>query len=187
MRPNDISYRVIGAAMAVHTALGPGLLESAYEKALCREFENRKLQSRRQVRIPVEYEDLRIADAFTIDFIVEELVIVEIKSVERVPAVHRTQLLSYVKLTKLPLGLILNFKVAHMRDGMTSLDSAQPAHSPLRPLFPSVPLTRRLAVREINTEAPHVPEFRVPRLEPPLGGERTDLGERARQRFVDEP
>jgi len=126
MRPNDISYRVIGAAMAVHTALGPGLLESAYEKALCREFENRKLQSRRQVRIPVEYEDLRIADAFTIDFIVEELVIVEIKSVERVPAVHRTQLLSYVKLTKLPLGLILNFKVAHMRDGMTSLTRRSP-------------------------------------------------------------
>src|SRR4029078_9657828 len=99
MRPNDISYRVIGAAMVVHTALGPRLRESAYEKDLFRKFENRKLQSRRQVRIPVEYEDLRIADAFTIDFIVEELVIVEVKSVERVPAVHRTQLLSYVKLT----------------------------------------------------------------------------------------
>ena len=127
MRPNDVSYKVIGAAMAVHTALGPGLLESAYEKALCREFENRKLQFHRQVRISVAYGDIRIANAFTVDFIVEDLVIVEIKSVEHVLPVHRAQLLSYLKLTKLPLGLILNFKVAHMRDGITRLVNAPEA------------------------------------------------------------
>jgi len=127
VRPNEISYAVIGAAMAVHSALGRGLLESAYEKALCREFENRKLQVRRQVRFPVAYEGIHIANAFTVDFIVEEVVIVEIKSVEIVLPVHRTQARSYLKLTKLPLGLILNFKVAHMRDGITRIADAPEA------------------------------------------------------------
>ena len=127
MRPNEISYKVIGAAMAVHTALGPGLLEAAYEKALCREFANRRLQFRRQVRISIMYDDVEIANAFIVDFIVEDALLVEIKSVDSVLPVHRTQARSYLKLTKLPLGLILNFKVAHMRDGIIRIANAPEA------------------------------------------------------------
>jgi GxxExxY protein len=118
MRPNEISYRVIGAAMAVHSALGPGLLESAYEKALCHEFTRLKLRFRRQVPLAVEYDGVKLSPAYKVDFIVENCVVVEIKAVEKLLGVHRTQLLSYINLAKLPLGLLLNFKVAHMRDGI---------------------------------------------------------------------
>jgi len=118
MRPNEVSYKVIGAAMAVHSALGPGLLESAYEKALAHELTRRKLQYRRQVRLPVDYDGVKLSPAYKIDFIVENCVVVEIKAVEKVLPVHRTQLLSYLKLAKLPLGLLINFKVPHMRQGI---------------------------------------------------------------------
>jgi GxxExxY protein len=119
MRPNEISYKVIGAAMKVHTAKGPSLVESAYEKCLCRAFSNAGLQFRRQVALPVEYEGVQISPAYKVDFIVENCVVVEIKCVEKVLAVHEAQLLSYLKLTNLAIGLLLNFKVAHMRDGIT--------------------------------------------------------------------
>ena len=118
MRPNEVSYKVIGAAMNVHSALGAGLLESAYEKALCHEFTRMKLQYRRQVQLPVDYDGVKLSSAYKIDFVVENCVVVEIKAVEKILPVHRTQLLSYIKLAKLPLGLLLNFKVAHMRDGI---------------------------------------------------------------------
>jgi GxxExxY protein len=124
MRPNEISYKVIGAAMTVHSALGPGLVESAYEKCLCHEFTRVGLQHRRQVRLPIAYHAVHISPAYKIDFIVEDCLVVEIKSVERLLPVHRTQLLSYLKLAKLPLGLLLNFKVAHMRDGIGRLINA---------------------------------------------------------------
>ena len=124
MRPNEISYKVIGAAMTVHTALGPGLVESAYEKCLCHEFTQVGLQYRRQVRLPIAYHNVHVSPAYKIDFIVENCVVVEIKCVERLRPVHRTQLLSYLKLAKLPLGLLLNFKVPHMRDGIGRLINA---------------------------------------------------------------
>jgi GxxExxY protein len=118
MRPNEISFKVIGAAMAVHTVLGAGLLESAYEKALCLEFARLNLRYRRQVPLPVEYGGMTFSPAFRIDFIVEDCVVVEVKAVEKVLPVHRTQLLSYIQLAKLPLGLLINFKVAHLKDGI---------------------------------------------------------------------
>jgi len=123
VRPNNVSYRVIGAAMTVHGALGPGLLESD-EEALCREFTKRGLQFRRQVAISIEYDGVRIGKAFIADVIVENCSVLEIKYVENVLPVHRTQMRSYLKLTKLPLGLILNFKVAHMRHGITRVANA---------------------------------------------------------------
>src|SRR5439155_22827086 len=119
MRPNEISYKVIGAAMRVHTEKGPSLVESAYDKCLCQAMTRTGLHFRRQVALPVEYDGVRISPAFKVDFIVENCVVVEIKCVERVLAVHEAQLLSYLKLTGLPLGLLLNFKVAHMRNGIT--------------------------------------------------------------------
>src|SRR5580765_8999675 len=124
MRPNEISYKVIGAAMRVHTALGVGLLESVYERCLSNEFARASLQFRRQVRMPVVYDGTTITPAYTIDFIVESLVVVEIKCVERLLPVHRAQLLSYLKLTALPLGLLLNFKVPHLRDGIVRVINA---------------------------------------------------------------
>ena len=107
MRPNEISYKAIGAAMAVHSALGAGLLESAYEKALCREFSKTGLQFQRQVPLGVTYSSVRIAPAYRIDFIIQGIVILDIKSVEKILPVHRAQVLSYLKLTGLPLGLVL--------------------------------------------------------------------------------
>ena len=127
MRPNEVSYKIIGAAMHVHTEIGPSLVESAYEKCLCRAFANAGLRFRRQVAWPIEYDGVHISPAYRIDFIVEDCVVVEIKCVERVLALHEAQLLSYLKLTGLPLGLLLNFKVPHMRDGITRRINA-PAH-----------------------------------------------------------
>ena len=124
MRPNEISYKVIGAAMRVHTALGVGLLESVYEKCLSNEFTRASLQFRRQARMPVVYDGTTITQAYTIDFVVENLVVVEIKCVERLLPVHRAQLLSYLKLTALPLGLLLNFRVPHLRDGIVRVINA---------------------------------------------------------------
>ena len=119
MRPNEISYKAIGAAMDVHSAMGPSLVESAYEKCLCRAFNTAELQFRRQVPLPVTYDRVQISPAYRVDFIVEDCVVIEIKCVEKVLPLHEAQLLSYLKLTGLPLGLLLNFKVAHMRDGIT--------------------------------------------------------------------
>jgi GxxExxY protein len=119
MRPNEISYKVIGAAMDVHTAMGPGLVESAYEKCLCKALNKAGLRFRRQVALPVEYDGVRILPAFKVDFIVEQRVVIEIKCVEKVLPIHEAQLVSYLKLSRLPLGLLLNFKVAHMRSGIT--------------------------------------------------------------------
>ena len=127
MRPNEVSYKVIGAAMRVHTAFGAGLLESVYEKCLSNEMSRASLQFRRQVRMPVVYDGTTITPAYKIDFIIENLVVVEIKCVERLLPVHRAQLLSYLKLTTLPLGLLLNFKVPHMRDGIGRVINAPEA------------------------------------------------------------
>ena len=127
MRPNEISYKVIGAAISVHTALGSGLLESAYDKCLCCEFSRVPLQFQRQVKLPIDYHGVTISPAYRIDFIVESLVVVEIKCVEKLLPIHRTQLLSYLRLAKLPLGLLLNFKVAHMRDGVARIINAPEA------------------------------------------------------------
>lgn len=118
MRPNEVSYRVIGAAMKVHSALGAGLLESVYDKCLCHELTRIGLQFQHQVRLAADYDGVTISPAYTIDFIVDKCLVVEIKSVEKRLPMHRAQLLSYLKLTGLPLGLLLNFKVPHMRDGI---------------------------------------------------------------------
>jgi GxxExxY protein len=118
VRPNEVSYRVIGAAMTVHSALGAGLLESVYDNYLCDELTRIGLHFQHQVRLAVNHDGVTLSPGYTIDFIVEKCLVVEIKSVEKVLAVHRAQVLSYLKLTGLPLGLLLNFKVPHMRDGI---------------------------------------------------------------------
>ena len=118
MRANDASRIVIGAAMKVHTALGPGLLESAYDSCLYYELTKAGLRFNHQVRLPVVYEGIEIPMAYRVDFIVENCLIVELKCVERVLPVHLAQLLSYLKLSGRQLGLLLNFNVPHMRHGV---------------------------------------------------------------------
>ena len=139
--------------MSVHTALGSGLLESAYDKCLCREFSRVPLQFRRQVKLPVDYQGVTISPAYRIDFIVEGLVVVEIKCVDKLLPIHRTQLLTYLRLAKLPLGLLFNFNVAHLRDGIVRIINAPEAElrvacSPLCPLFPFVSLS--LSLHEVD-------------------------------------
>jgi len=118
-RLNDLSERIIGAAINVHRALGPGLLESPYEECLCHELEERGIQFERQKPLPLVYGTVRLACAFRMDVVVEGAIIVEIKSVSRVEAVHAAQLISYLRLSGLHLGLLFNFNVRNLsREGI---------------------------------------------------------------------
>jgi GxxExxY protein len=112
---------VIGAALAVHRALGPGLLESTYDLCLTEELRKRHLGFERQHMLPVTYGDLVLPSAYRIDFLVEEQVIVEIKSVAALDNVHMAQLLTYLKLSGCTVGLLINFNVVLLRDGIRRL------------------------------------------------------------------
>ena len=118
MTPNEASRLVIGAAMKVHSTLGAGVLESACDACLFFEFTQAGLHFEHQVSLPIVYEGVQLPTAYRLDFIVEECLVVELKCVERILAVHRAQLLSYLRLSGHKLGLLLNFNVAHMRDGI---------------------------------------------------------------------
>lgn len=114
----ELSEAIIHCAMEVHSALGPGLLESAYEACLCHELARSGLTFRRQVSVPIDYRSMHLDCGFRLDLVVEEKAVVEVKSVESLLPVHDSQLLTYLKITRLPLGLILNFNVAHLRNGI---------------------------------------------------------------------
>lgn len=118
MTEEQIGHTLIGAALKVHSAVGPGLLESAYEACLLYELEKQGLPTRRQVSIPVRYDDLTIENGYRIDLLIGGLVIVELKALEAILPVHRAQLLSYLRLGHYRLGYLLNFNLAHMRDGI---------------------------------------------------------------------
>jgi GxxExxY protein len=118
MTENEISKEVVDAAIKIHRVLGPGLLESVYETVLTRELEMRGLRIQRQVAVPIEYEGLKFDEGFRADIIVEDLVILELKSVENIAAVHRKQLQTYLRLTGRKLGLLLNFGAALMKEGI---------------------------------------------------------------------
>jgi GxxExxY protein len=118
MGPNEASRAVIDAAMKVHTALGAGMLESTYDACMFYELSEAGLHIQHQVRLPVIYRHIQLSYTYRADFIVENCLIVEIKAVEKLLPVHTAQLLSYLKITRLKLGLLLNFNVAHMRDGI---------------------------------------------------------------------
>jgi len=121
MTENEIGHAIVGAAMKVHSLVGPGLLEGAYEACLAYELEKQHLRIRRQVLVPIRYEELAIDNGYRIDLLVEDLVVVELKALEAILPVHRAQLLSYLRLGGFKLGYLLNFNVAHMRDGVTRL------------------------------------------------------------------
>ena len=115
---NQLTEKIIGCAIAVHRVLGPGLLESAYEECLYYELSQSNLNFERQVPLPVIYKGVKLDCGYRMDIVVEDLVVVEIKAVERILPVHEAQLLSYLKLYKRKLGLLLNFHVAVLKNGM---------------------------------------------------------------------
>ncbi|MEZ4687203.1 MAG: GxxExxY protein [Bacteroidia bacterium] len=118
---NALSYKIIGCAFRVHSQLGPGLLESTYE--VCLEYELRRvgLNVERQKALPVVYDNLQLDAGYRIDLLVEESIILELKSVDQIAPIHKAQLLTYLKLSGLPLGLLLNFNVTDMKQGITRL------------------------------------------------------------------
>jgi GxxExxY protein len=117
-RINEITEKVIGACIEIHRQLGPGLLESAYEECLCYDLSLLRLGFERQKNLPVAYKAIRLACGYKIDIVVENLVVVELKAVEKLLPVHEAQLLTYLKLSGLSVGLLINFNVAALRQGI---------------------------------------------------------------------
>ncbi|MEP6491250.1 MAG: GxxExxY protein [bacterium] len=115
---NDCSRTVVDAAMMVHSALGPGLLESAYEACMAHELRSRGLRVATQTTLPVVYRGARIDAGYRIDVLVEDAVVIELKAVSRLLPIHQAQLLSYLRLSGCRLGLLINFHVPRLRDGL---------------------------------------------------------------------
>jgi GxxExxY protein len=118
---NEVSRYIVTAAFKVHSALGPGLLESAYEACLAHELRKVGLKVETQVGLPVVYDGIKLDLGYRIDMLVNDLVVVELKSVEEISRVHLAQVLSYMKLSKKNLGLIINFNVLRLKDGIKRL------------------------------------------------------------------
>ncbi len=114
----DLTGEIIGAAMSVHRELGPGLLESAYQVSMCRELTLRGIPFRSQVDIPVEYKGVRMDCGYRIDLLVDDKVVVELKSIERFQPVHEAQLITYLRLSGVHVGLLINFNVPALRQGI---------------------------------------------------------------------
>jgi len=115
----QLTEQVIGAAIEVHRELGPGLLESAYEECFCHELHLRNLGFQRQVDLPVAYKDLKLDCGYRLDVVIENLVVVELKSIGQVLPVHQAQLLTYLRLSGKKVGLLINFNVAVLKSGIT--------------------------------------------------------------------
>jgi GxxExxY protein len=121
MDENGLAHKVIGAAIEVHRALGPGLLESAYQNCLVHEFRLKGIAFECEVMIPIKYKGLVVGEAYRADLLVEGRVIVELNSVERVSDIHKAQLLTYLRLTNRKLGLLINFNTALVKNGIFRL------------------------------------------------------------------
>lgn len=121
MTENEIAKIAGDASIKIHKALGPGLLETVYEVILARELESYGLNIQRQTPVPIEYNGIKFNEGFRADIIVDDKVIIELKSIEQVKDVHKKQVLTYLKLTNLKLGLLLNFGETLMKDGITRI------------------------------------------------------------------
>ena len=118
MQDNQLTHEIIGAAIEVHRLLGPGLLESAYEECLAREMTLRSIEFKRQLPIPVVYKDLKLECGYRVDFLVAGRIIVELKSIEALAPVHDAVVLTYLRLSGCKVGLLINFFVPLLRDGI---------------------------------------------------------------------
>jgi iron complex transport system substrate-binding protein len=145
---DHITGNIVDAAYGLHKALGPGLFESVYETILARELARRKFQVERQRSVSFEYDGLKFENAFRIDLLVERRVVVEVKSVEQLSAVHSKQLLTYLRLLNLPVGLLVNFGAATLKEGLHRVvNRLPPAASP------------RLRVNQIGSTQPEGDEI----------------------------
>jgi GxxExxY protein len=121
-RENDLlSEKIIGFAIEVHRQLGPGLLESAYEECLCYELGQANIDVQRQVPLPVVYKSVKLDCGYRLDLVVDTRIIIELKTVERLLPIHEAQLLTYMKLSRIRTGLLLNFNTAVLKDGIRRL------------------------------------------------------------------
>ncbi len=121
MEINIVTGHIVDAAMKVHSELGPGLLESAYEACMIHELRKRAIQVRNQVEQMINYDGMVLDVGYRLDLLVEEIVIIELKSVDELAPIHKAQLLSYLRLSKKKIGLLLNFNVERMKDGIIRL------------------------------------------------------------------
>jgi GxxExxY protein len=119
METNQITGAIVDSAMKVHSLVGPGMLESVYEICLSHELRKRGLRVAQQVLVPVRYDGIEIPSGYRIDLLVDDTVIVELKHVETILPVHKAQLLSYLRMSDKRIGLLINFNVAHLRDGIS--------------------------------------------------------------------
>ena len=132
----ELTGIIIGAAMEVHSHWGPGLIESIYEKSLAHELKLRGVEVRRQVKLQLKYKDLELDDDFTLDLIANGKVIVELKVVKELAPIHQAQVMTYMKLTDCKVGLLINFNVVHLKDGIRRISlhgDSPPSTSPLYP------------------------------------------------------
>ncbi|MCD6199373.1 MAG: GxxExxY protein [Deltaproteobacteria bacterium] len=120
-RINQVTQKVIGAAIEVHKHLGPGLLESAYEECMCHELTLRGIAFDRQMPLPVRYKGVKLDCGYRLDVVVQNMLILELKACEKIEPIHRAQLLTYLKLSGIRLGLLLNFGVPVMKDGIVRI------------------------------------------------------------------
>jgi GxxExxY protein len=118
IKDSDITHSIIGAAIEIHRNLGPGLLEAVYEECLAREFDLRNIPYARQKPIPLIYKDLKLECGYRLDFLVRDRVVVELKSIEAIAPVHESVMLTYLRLSERPLGLLINFNVPILKDGI---------------------------------------------------------------------
>jgi len=118
MDENELSNKIIGAAIEVHKHLGPGLLESAYEECLCHELHLMGISFERQKNLPVEYKGIKLDCGYRMDLVVDDKVLVEIKAIDKLMPIHEAQVLTYLKLSGLKLGMLINFNNALIRDGI---------------------------------------------------------------------
>jgi GxxExxY protein len=118
---NKITEKIINGAISVHKELGPGLLESAYEACLVYELASQNLKVERQKSLPLRYRGIQLDCGYRLDLLIEESIIMEIKAIEKLEPIHEAQLLSYLKLSKCPVGLLINFNVKFLKDGIRRL------------------------------------------------------------------
>ena len=123
---NQLSSKIIGAAIEVHKHLGPGLLESSYEECLCKELTLRGLKFEQQKALPIIYKGEKLDCGYRLDIVIENQIIVELKACDRIESIHKAQLLTYLKLSSLKLGLLLNFNTEVMKDGIVRVVNKLP-------------------------------------------------------------
>jgi GxxExxY protein len=131
---NALTGQIIASAIEVHKALGPGLLESTYEECLAHELKTRDIAFARQMPLPVQYKGLQLECCYRVDLFVADTVIVELKSVDKLEPIHEAQLLTYMKLSRAPLGLLINFNVPLLKDGIKRMANTTSPSAPSAPL-----------------------------------------------------